>query len=96
MNCIQIATKCDVLKHGTPLLKDSLLSFKGKKLLRLERTTNNSKARSVGVCVHVTSAMSAHCTLNVEITRCTPDYEIICINITKPGLKHNYVNLLFI
>ena len=38
--------------------------------------------------MYLSEKLSAHCTQNVEFLRCTADYKIICLDITKPGLKY--------
>ena len=63
-----------------------MLKLLGKRLHRLDGVGLNVKGKGGGVCVYLPNPLSGHCTLNLELS--TQDFEIICLDITKPGLKY--------
>ena len=59
----------------------------GEKLFGLDRTGRLNTVMAGGVCIYLDNKLSAHCSVNINITKCTCDFEILGIDITKPGLK---------
>ena len=47
------------------------------------------------MCAYISTTLSAHCRLNLELSKCTKDYEIMLVDLTKPGLKHMSVICIY-
>ena len=71
----------------SPKLSNQLLNIPGKQLYRLDRDGMNVKAKGGGVCIFLLDKLGSHCTPLPTFSKCTPDFEILCLNIMKPGLK---------
>ena len=79
----------------TPRLPDGLINIQGKTLFRLDRGGDNVKKSGGGVCIYLDNKLGSHCKVNVEKSKCTCDFEILCLNITRPGLKYLSVVCLY-
>ena len=94
----QLYRDCDVIccteTWLSPLLPDQLVYLDSKKVYRQDRIGKNVKNRGGGVCIYLSDKLSAFCTVNV-LSKCTRDYEILCLDIMKPGLKHMSILCLY-
>ena len=72
----------------TPILEDSMVNISGKKLFRQDRLGRNVKGKGGGLCVYISNTLSARSKMNLALCKCTRDYEVLVVDITKPGLKY--------
>ena len=71
------------------------MKLNGKRIYRQDRSGDNVKTRGGGVCVYLTDKLGAYCTLCTNFTKCSSDYEILCLDIKKPGLRHMTIICLY-
>ena len=102
LNCCSIYRKldqiitlyrdCDIICFTetwlTPKLGDQLLHFPGKTLYRQDRRYQTRNVKGGGLCIYIDSKFGPYSTVNMDISICTPDYEMLCLDIKKPGNRH--------
>ena len=79
----------------SPTLTDQLVNLPGEKIYRQDRVGKNVKAKGGGVCIYLADKLAAYCAPVSNLSKCTSDYEIICLDITKPGLKFMTIICLY-
>ena len=65
-----------------------------KKVYIYDRVGNNVKVKGGGICIYLTSKLSAYCTVS-GLSKCTADFEVLCLDILKPGLKYMSIICLY-
>ena len=68
----------------TSKLYDGLIDIPGKTIFQLDREGNNVKKSGVW---YLDNRLSTHCKINSDKSKYSPDFELLCPNITKPGLR---------
>ena len=83
--------ECDIIccteTWLSPKLSDHLIYLDGKKVYRQDRIGNDVRSRGGGICVYVTDKLSPYCNVR-DLSKCTSDFEILLLDILKPGLKY--------
>ena len=96
---IQTFRYCDIICCSETWLKpeinQSLIFFPGKKIFRLDRKLDNGKTRGGGVCIFVSEKLAPYVAINEDCTRCSKDYEILTINISKPNMRFFIVSCIY-
>ena len=84
--------ECDIISLTetwlTSNLGDQLLHFQGKVLYRQDRKYNTGNVKGVGLCIYVDTKYGSFCNVNKDITICTPDFELLCLDVKKPGNRY--------
>ena len=89
---ILLYRECDVICFSetwlTPNLSDNLIHFPGKYLYRQDRIYPRGNVKGGGICIYVDTKYGPYCTINSDLSVCTPDFELLCLDIKKPGNRH--------
>ena len=93
---ILLYRECDIICISETWLNskftDQILQFPGKKLYRFDRTHNTGNVKGGCVCIYIDEKYGPYCTINMEITSCTPDYKILCLDASLPN--HKYMSII--
>ena len=86
---ILLYRECDIICFSetwlTHNLSNQLLQFPGKYLYRQDREYAMRNVKGGGVCIYVDIKFGPFCKINSDISVCTPDYEVLCLDVKKPG-----------
>ena len=77
---------------------ESMLSFPGKSLFRLDRQTklaNGATKKGGGICVYIDNKYSKFCKAISSCSVSNADLEILTIGLMKPGLKFMNISVVY-
>ena len=96
---ILLYRECDIICITETWLSskigNNLLNFQGKSLFRQDRKYGPREARGGGVCIYIDSKFSPYSTINAECSQCNRDFEVLSLDITRPGHKHITVMCIY-
>ena len=84
--------ECDIMCISETWLSsklcNNLLHFPSKMLFRQDRSYGHREVRGGGVCIYIDSKFGPYTSVNVPCSTCNSDFEILSLDITRPGHKH--------
>ena len=91
--------ECDIICFSetwlSPKLNNNLLHFPGKTLFRQDRNYRTGNVKGGGLCVYLDSQFGPYSTINENISICTQDFELLCIDVKKPGNRYMTVICMY-
>ena len=96
---ILLYKECDIICFSetwlTTSLGDQLLHFPGKLLYRQDRRYATVDVKGGGLCIYADIKYGPYCAINADISTCTPDFELLCLDVKKPGNRHMSVICMY-
>ena len=65
-----------------------LLHFPGKSIYHQNRKYPTGKVKGGGLCIYIDSKFGSYCTINTDISICTPDFELLGLDVKRPGNRY--------
>ena len=86
---ISLYRECDIICFTetwlTPKLGNDLLLSPGKSLFRQDQKYRTGNVKGGGLCIYIDSKFGPYCKINTDVSTCTTDFELLCLDVKKPG-----------